>query len=907
MASAAPSAGLDTMITVKLQIDGITRRTKMPLRDMVPKTLESNIRTFLHTPPEIDLVLDRYSDSAASYVQLERDNVSIYKQLYRAAKAKSKLKIRVTPRASPQKPTPKPVTIEDEPEASSSTAIESPQESQVNISPAPTPTADAPAPTLSTLDAISAAASLSAITLPFRTCPDYQPPVTADGKPIGRGISTREDFETRLANLFEHQSGLASRLATQQAEHRARRAQQASGCCGRPAVAQPTISRDSAPPSASPASAAFAICCNHCEKTIPDVHYHCSTCDDGDFDLCQACVEQGITCHGKDHWLIKRTTVDGRLVRSITETIAPKPKAKEQLEQPKVEEQAEKPKPVVTVETKIETKSEPKIEPKDEAPSLPKPEFEPLIARWASLGVMRTCNCCVQELPEVEFLHCNTCEDYDLCQPCVVKNAHGHHPQHGFVPAVKGTEMPHHVKVKMVPGRNQMHHAICDGCDKYIAGVRHKCLDCPDWDYCANCIKHSKLAHPNHRFVPIYEHLADVRVRSPTPVHIGICCDGPLCAGNEAYPAYVRGTRYKCAVCNDTDFCANCEASPSNTHNKTHPMIMFKTPVRHVSVTTTGEHQGGHRMPTMGDRVATNSKATETVAPAGGNTINPVQTIVDVKPSQTAPAPFVKKAEAKKSEIKKAEVKKAEVKEEKKEIPASEEPLVAVFVSDTTVDGTVLPANHVFEQTWLLRNEGNVAWPAGCSVKFVGGDYMGHVDPNHPAGISELVSASESTVCYPPLAPGQEFPFTVLLRTPARAGKIVSYWRLTSPSGEKFGHRLWCDVNVRIIKSEVKSEPKATSEPEVKTETVEKADAEDSQASSQMIFPKLEKESPVASIHEAAQADPAPALEQVEVKESGDEDWDLSDDGFMTDEEYDILDASDEEYLEEQKKKVVAK
>jgi hypothetical protein len=27
---------------------------------------------------------------------------------------------------------------------------------------------------------------------------------------------------------------------------------------------------------------------------------------------------------------------------------------------------------------------------------IPKPLFEPLAAPWASLGVMRTCNCCVQ-------------------------------------------------------------------------------------------------------------------------------------------------------------------------------------------------------------------------------------------------------------------------------------------------------------------------------------------------------------------------------------------------------------------------------------------------------------------------------------------------------------------------------
>jgi next-to-BRCA1 protein 1 len=184
---------------------------------------------------------------------------------------------------------------------------------------------------------------------------------------------------------------------------------------------------------------------------------------------------------------------------------------------------------------------------------------------------------------------------------------------------------------------------------------------------------------------------------------------------------------------------------------------------------------------------------------------------------------------------------------------------------------------------------------------------MGHVDSNHPAGIVELISASESTVCYNPVAPGEEFPFTVLLRTPARAGNLVSYWRLTAPSGHKFGDRLWCDVSVRDACPKVKPEVKPETE-KVETPVEEVKQAEDSQASSQMIFPKLEKESPVASIHEAAASETVSEPEQVETKtESGDDEWDISEDGFMTDEEYDILDASDEEYLEEQKKQLAAK
>ena len=93
--------------------------------------------------------------------------------------------------------------------------------------------------------------------------------------------------------------------------------------------ASPIRNSASTTKSTSPAPvAAFAVVCNSCEKTVPDAHYHCSTCEDGDFDLCQSCVDQGITCHSDNHWLIKRTVVDGVIVKSSTETMQFKPKPK---------------------------------------------------------------------------------------------------------------------------------------------------------------------------------------------------------------------------------------------------------------------------------------------------------------------------------------------------------------------------------------------------------------------------------------------------------------------------------------------------------------------------------------------------------------------------------------------------
>jgi len=291
-------------------------------------------------------------------------------------------------------------------------------------------------------------------------------------------------------------------------------------------------------------------------------------------------------------------------------------------------------------------------------------------------------------------------------------------------------------------------------------------------------------------------------------------------------------------------------------------------------------------MPIMGDRYrATRSKSTETASVATANAATSVQTVADLKPTD------IVKTEEKEIESEKTET---------RPTPVAKKHLVATFVRDLVEDGTQMGPNAVFEQTWFLRNDGTTAWPAGCSVKFVGGDNMCAVDPEHPTSVHELVSAAESTTCYAEVAPGQEHGFTVLMRTPYRAGKAISYWRLTGPAGEKFGHKLWCDITVNVPAVE-------TPIPTQETEKVEEEIPEIKEEKSQMIFPKLEKESPATSIHQAA---PSTAADETETDshefddlvDDEDDFEEYSEDGFLTDEEYDILDASDEEFLSEQSK-----
>lgn len=173
---------------------------------------------------------------------------------------------------------------------------------------------------------------------------------------------------------------------------------------------------------------------------------------------------------------------------------------------------------------------------------------------------------------------------------------------------------------------------------------------------------------------------------------------------------------------------------------------------------------------------------------------------------------------------------------------------------------------------------------------------MFNVDPNHPSSVSDIVKATESNVINRVVEVGEEVGFAVTMRTPEREGKAISYWRLKAADGLPFGHKLWCDIDVRIAK---------VSHPEVKTEHIEdiaKIVKQGEVEHSQMIFPKLDKESPVSSTHEAQTA-PASVtdaegqlLDDVETLTLEDES--TTDDGFLTDEEYEMLDPSDDEWME---------
>ncbi|PWW76643.1 hypothetical protein C7212DRAFT_190873 [Tuber magnatum] len=589
----------------------------------------------------------------------------------------------------------------------------------------------------------------------------------------------------------------------------------------------------------APSPFTYAIYCNSCEGSIKDVHYHCGCCDRGDYDLCKSCVARGIHCKDSTHWLIKRVlSPTGVIVSSTTEPVSQK-------------------------DGSVQTSSR------------------------------RTCNCCVVDLPSKEFVTCKVCEDYDVCISCHTSLKHGHNPSHEFVPAAPETMLQPYATSLLAPGRALRHYAICDGCDKQIYGVRNKCLNCPDWDYCANCISTASENHSGHRFVPIYEPLPVGFINTDFARHFGVYCDGPICA-DKSDRSWIVGDRYKCAVCPDTDFCASCEASPINPHNVSHPLIKLKTPVRNVHVTTIENQDSENILGDVPIPVTTTNAATQ------------VQTVAEAKPVEEPEPPFENVEEYLEKTVPVAE-------EEPEAEPTTEagpepvapgpEPLQAAFVRDTIPDGCEVIGGEEFTQTWILNNSGSSVWPAGVSVQFVCGDEMFRNDEGSP--INATVSSTETP-------PGHHAAFSVNLKAPFVTNRrLITYWRLVGPDGSRFGDKLWCEIQ-SIEKPKDKME-QSVLESKDEFEDVSEHANDGSQASSQMIFPKLPVESPVASTENlvagvSLKGENMPVSvpmsttstgmgddeSEVDVGSLGDEV-----ESFLTDDEYDVLDASDEEAFEE--------
>ncbi|KAJ3845357.1 hypothetical protein F5878DRAFT_523856 [Lentinula raphanica] len=163
------------------------------------------------------------------------------------------------------------------------------------------------------------------------------------------------------------------------------------------------------------------------------------------------------------------------------------------------------------------------------------------------------------------------------------------------------------VSVRNEDNRVVHHDVWCDSCHSVIEGIRHKCLDCPDFDLCTPCIRGvaTETHNPFHEFFQISEPgrvvvhnvfsghgeqevqqppprpVDEVPVPPPQPVVHSATCD--LCESR------IYGDRYKCVTCPDWDCCVfNCVLnSITEEQHPRHAFVKISRPADYIRRDTT--------------------------------------------------------------------------------------------------------------------------------------------------------------------------------------------------------------------------------------------------------------------------------------------------------------------------------
>ncbi|KAL1894114.1 hypothetical protein Cpir12675_003802 [Ceratocystis pirilliformis] len=686
----------------------------------------------------------------------------------------------------------------------------------------------------------------------------------------------------------------------------------------------------------------FQICCNSCSNAIDSDHWHCNKCDMGDYDLCPSCFAEGKGCDDDGHWLIRRAVVDGVLVSGSTEVARVSKLASSKSEknmndkmsslsfnehETKLMEQS----PIVIKRKDNPENQETKTEDRETSngnndklsighviePSPKENLRSSYNSPWnveahedkAPAISRRTCNGCVHEFADNYFVHCTHCPDFDLCFNCFTPT-HGHHPAHGFVLVAKGPHVPQTV-LAWLKGHHNRHHALCDGCDKAILGTRYKCLDCPDWDYCSSCSSTISITHKGHRFVRLYEPMSTlVSQRPPAAQHYGVYCDGPLCVA-KGHKNHISGVRYKCGFCHDLDFCDACEASPSNTHDKTHPLIMMKTPTSHLVVSSRLYDGNCRLMDCMGD-IVDEAGLDKNNLPSLSMATKPA--VADVEPVKETPSTTTMPAAAILGGVRPAPLSVETLSppmpspipptEVKTAFPSyTEAPSRSQWPSMALVEQTpdkmiCVPTDYVFTMCWELKNNGETVWPAGSYIELNGGDQL--FTPKMRREMAQETSSrsvfrvTASDLYLEPVAPGESAKYEVSLCSPMEPGTYSSGWRLTMSGGHRVGELMISEIRVEGPIPVLAMSNKAGTEVKAEKTSVDHT----------MVFPTLETESLVATLTgHTDDISPATTSATVttdsEIGSLGDfepnEEWVSSDAEFMTDEEYDILDGLEDE------------
>ncbi|CAG8549603.1 16490_t:CDS:10 [Acaulospora morrowiae] len=424
---------------------------------------------------------------------------------------------------------------------------------------------------------------------------------------------------------------------------------------------------------------------------------------------------------------------------------------------------------------------------------------------------------------------CAKCPNYDLCQACKPKSPQIH--RHPFRQLPFPINPHNHFSNSLT-----QHSATCDYCESVIVGIRHKCINCPDFDLCQNCIALAPTQHPYHTFMQIRRPGEPEIKILDTAFHPGIRCDG---CGKP-----INGVRYKCANCPDFDLCGNCESSPVNKHNPDHVFIKFRRPVpsplsatapllpnfyssSEPRICRTRYRPSPQQKVVNKEMEELSSKSSEKT---NQNRFIPITRSVNIGPStecpvvSRAPVDLYKLPEslntsssslarsqkphvqipaispvsdvftptntiASQSTVEETI---SETEQQIKSVPI----LNASFIEDVNIpDGTVLDPQTQFHKVWRILNNGDLNWPESTTLQHIEG----------PPMVYETMTCSENgnfEVKVGPLEIGKSSCVAVDFKAPSEPGRYVSHWRLTDGQGNVFGDQVWCEI---IVESDEQS------------------------------------------------------------------------------------------------------
>ncbi|KAL2321767.1 hypothetical protein Fmac_026146 [Flemingia macrophylla] len=109
------------------------------------------------------------------------------------------------------------------------------------------------------------------------------------------------------------------------------------------------------------------------------------------------------------------------------------------------------------------------------------------------------------------------------------------------------------------------------------------------------------------------------------------------------------------------------------------------------------------------------------------------------------------------------------------------------FILDVNViDGTMMAPSTAFTKIWRMRNNGTVMWPKGTQLVWTGGDMF---------SVSRSIDLEVPQEGFPI---EKELDIAVDFTAPQVPGQYISYWRMATRSGHKFGQRVWVCIQVDV-------------------------------------------------------------------------------------------------------------